>query len=77
MLYRLAETGRAVLYEVDGERICQLLKFKDHQKINHPGESKLPSTPENLGHPYGWLQRPAGDPPEGPGKSFLARAKRK
>lgn len=39
----LADTGRLVLYEVDGEPYGELTKFEKHQKINKPSSSKIPS----------------------------------
>ncbi|HEX9639761.1 MAG TPA: hypothetical protein VGB13_00445 [Candidatus Krumholzibacteria bacterium] len=42
-LRALAATKRIVLYEVDGERYGQLTKFGEHQRINRPTPSKLPS----------------------------------
>lgn len=52
---RLAETGRIVLYEVDGQRYGVLPKFKDHQKISKPTKSRLPDPPgfpwESQGNP--------------------------
>ncbi len=44
-LRTLSDTGRAVLYEVDGEPYCQLTKFAEHQKINRPTPSRLPAPP--------------------------------
>lgn len=46
-LNRLAETGRLILYEVNGEPYGQLTKFKDHQRVNRPQPSKLPAPPED------------------------------
>jgi hypothetical protein len=45
-LRALAETKRLILYVADGEPYGQLVKFLDHQKINRPTPSKIPS-PDN------------------------------
>jgi hypothetical protein len=39
----LVDTGRVVLYEAGGEPYGQLTKFADHQRINRPSPSKIPS----------------------------------
>lgn len=44
-LAKLHETGRVLLYEVNGEPYAQLTKFKDHQRISHPTPSRIPSPP--------------------------------
>jgi hypothetical protein len=44
----LEETGRCILYEVDGELYGQLTRFDRHQSINRPTPSKLPAPPASL-----------------------------
>ena len=60
LLRKLVETERVVLYEANGERCGHLTKFKKHQRISHPGKGRLPSPPEDIEHPYGWLGRVSG-----------------
>lgn len=47
-LSRLADTGRLVRYEVAGCRYGQLVKFREHQRINRPSESRIPAPPNDL-----------------------------
>ena len=39
----LSDTGRLTLYSVNGEPYGQLTKFEEHQKINRPSKSRIPS----------------------------------
>jgi hypothetical protein len=70
VLVRLAETGRAVLYAIGGERICQLTKFPKHQKVNKPTPSKLPPPPKKVASVLGWLSgsAPVGLPADSRGE---------
>lgn len=38
-----------VVYSVDDNAYLQIEKWSEHQRIDHPGKSKFPSPPENLG----------------------------
>lgn len=44
----LADTGRVLLYEVDGTPYGQLTKFSEHQRINRPTPSRIPPPPNDL-----------------------------
>lgn len=44
----LRDTGRCVLYQVDGELYGQLTRFAKHQSINRPSPSKLPAPPDSV-----------------------------
>lgn len=54
----LEETGRCVLYEVDGELYGQLTRFAKHQSVNRPTPSKLPPAPASL-NAHGALSEPS------------------
>lgn len=45
-------------YEVDGRRFIHAVKWKDHQKVYHPKESRLPYCP--IHEPFGYSS--GGDP---------------
>lgn len=40
-LRELVSSGRIVWYEVDGERLIEVLRFRDHQRIDKPSKSLL------------------------------------
>lgn len=48
-LSTLAEHGRIVRYEVDGQRYLAIVNWDDHQSINRPTKSRIPPPPLN-GH---------------------------
>jgi len=48
-LVTLAEHGRIVRYEVDGQRYLEITNWSVHQRINRATESRLPAPPVN-GH---------------------------
>jgi hypothetical protein len=52
-LRALAQAGKLVLYEVNGEPYGELVNFTKHQKINRPSPSRIPAPPNDLEHPYG------------------------
>lgn len=61
-LRALAATGRVVLYEVDGTPYAQLTKFADHQRINRPTESRIPSPDSELATTHGGLSEDSVSP---------------
>lgn len=64
-LSTLADTGRVVLYVVDGEPYGELVKFKDHQRINRPSASKIPCPPKDSSHsmsPHGAVSESITEP---------------
>lgn len=52
-LKALAEAGKLVLYQVNGEPYAQLTNFKAHQRINRPSQSRIPKPPKDLPDPHG------------------------
>jgi hypothetical protein len=65
-LRALADTGRVVLYEVNGEQYGFLPKLLDHQRINRPTPSRIPPPPNDLQDPHAWLSEPSVRPQEIP-----------
>lgn len=68
----LSDTGRLVLYTVDGEPYGQLTKFGPHQRINRPTPSRLPAPPEPSPDPNGNSSR---SPHGGLSEDFSPRAR--
>jgi len=60
----LADTGRLVMYALDGERFGQLLHFMEHQRINRPTPSRIPPPPKDLSETHGALSDPSVSPQE-------------
>jgi len=60
----LADTGRLVMYALDGERFGQLLHFMEHQRINRPTPSRIPPPPKDLPDTHGSLSEPSVSPQE-------------
>lgn len=54
----LAEKGRIVRYEVDGQRYLQVTNWREHQKIQKPSPSKIP--PPDSGSGTGGLPDDSG-----------------
>ena len=47
-LERMHELERVVLYEADGERFGQIVRFREHQVINKPSHSSIPAPDNDL-----------------------------
>jgi len=45
----IAEQGPLCRYEVDGERYFHITSWKEHQRVNRPTKSKVPSCPTHVG----------------------------
>lgn len=45
-LHTLAEKGRILLYEVAGQQYGAVIRWQQHQKIDHPSPSRLPPPPK-------------------------------
>lgn len=52
ILARLSATKRLCLYVVDGQQYGVILRWADHQRVDHPGKSTIPDpTPESEAKP--------------------------
>jgi hypothetical protein len=74
-LETLAEHGRIVRYEVDGQRYLEIVNWHDHQTIQKPTRSKIPAPPDGTTEP---LPETYGSPTsrkgrEGKGRDAHAR----
>ena len=50
-LAALADAGKILRYEVDGDRWLQIVKWGDHQRINRPSKCVIPPPPDTTGSP--------------------------
>ena len=52
-LNTLADRGLIFRYSVDGKDYIQVTNWKEHQRVSHPTESKIPDPPTGSGPPPG------------------------
>lgn len=67
-LRALAEAGKLVLYDVDGEPYAEIVNFLEHQKINRPTASRIPPPDSDLAEPHGELSEDSRRAHRGKGK---------
>lgn len=63
-LAELHERDRIIRYEVNGERLLEIRKWRDHQRIAKPTRSKLPPSPVSVSHHSEPLSNPSEPTPE-------------
>lgn len=63
-LRQLAEIGCICRYEVDGKAYFHLPRWKNHQRVSHPTDSKFPACPRCIPEDSGAVPEEIGKPPE-------------
>ena len=57
----VAADGAVCVYEVAGKPYLHIPRWKDHQRVSHPTDSKIPACPS---HSEGVIPEPSGEIPE-------------
>lgn len=84
-LVALSKTGLVKLYTVEDTRYAQFPSWTDHQRINRPSPSKLPTCPNEIPFTEGSLRAHAGserigkdlNPPKAPPRSAASLGNRR
>lgn len=62
-LMELERQNSVRVYAVDDNAYLEIQKWSEHQRIDHPGKSKFPNPPENLGRPRNKVRDPRKNTP--------------